>query len=125
MVADQIKDKELLKIKEELESGKASQAFNTKYILLDNVLYYLSKADSDPVIQFSITDHLRKEVIEQCHDINGHMGIGDAGCNQNKVHPIQDQLPGEHTGLPSHMRQNLFFVQPFNAALINTLTHGR
>ena len=44
-------------------------------ILLDNVLYYLSKADSDPVIWFYIPKQLRKEVIEQCHDNNGHMGI--------------------------------------------------
>ena len=36
-------------------------------------------------------------------------------------HPLPDQLPGEHTGLPSHMRQYLFTVQPFNAAL----NHGR
>ena len=38
--------------------------------------------------------------------------------------PLTDQLPGEHTGLPSYMRQCLIFVQPFNAALIHTLTHG-
>ena len=37
-----------------------SQASNSKYILLDTVLYYLSKADSDPVIQLYIPEHLRK-----------------------------------------------------------------
>ena len=37
-------------------------------------------------------------------------------------HPIPDQLPGEHTGLPSHVRQYLF-VQPLLAALV--LTHSR
>ena len=45
-----MKDKELLKLKEELQSSKVSQAINGMYILLDSVLYYLSKADSDPVI---------------------------------------------------------------------------
>ena len=45
LVAGQTKDKELIKIKEQLQSGKASQAINSKYILLDNVLYYLAKAD--------------------------------------------------------------------------------
>ena len=49
LVAEQTKVKELLKLKE-LQSGKASEAINNKYILLDNVLYYLSRADSDPVI---------------------------------------------------------------------------
>ena len=50
LVAEQTKDKEILKLKEELQSGKASWAINSKYILLDCVLYYLSKTDSDPVI---------------------------------------------------------------------------
>ena len=40
-------------------------------------------------------------------------------------HPLPDELPGEHTGLPSHMRQYLFNVWPFNAALTHTLTLGR
>ena len=47
LVAEKTKDKELLQLKEELQSGKASQSINSRYILLDNVPYYLSKADSD------------------------------------------------------------------------------
>ena len=39
------------------------------------MLYYLSKPNSDPVIQHYIPKHLRKEVIEQYLDNNGHMGI--------------------------------------------------
>ena len=48
--------------------GKASQAINSKYILLDIVPYYLSKAGSDPVIQLYIPEHLGKEVNEQYND---------------------------------------------------------
>ena len=40
---------------------------------MDNVLYYLPKADSDPVIWLFIPEHLRKEVIEQYHDSNSHI----------------------------------------------------
>ena len=43
LVTEQIKDKELLKLREELWSGKVSHAINSKYILLNNVLYYLLK----------------------------------------------------------------------------------
>ena len=64
LVTEQTNNKELLKLKEELQSDEASQAINSKYILLDNVLYYLSKTDSDPVIWLYIPEHLRKEVIE-------------------------------------------------------------
>ena len=77
LVTEQIKDKELLKLKEAIKS---------KYILLGNVLYYFSKADSDPVFQLYIHEHLKKEVIEQYHDNNGHNGNReDQQCNQNKV----------------------------------------
>ena len=75
MVAEKTKDKELLQLEDELKIGKASQAINSKHILSDNALYYLSKADSDPVIWFHIPEHLRKEVIEQYYDNNDHMGI--------------------------------------------------
>ena len=75
LVAEQTEGKELLKLKEKLQSGKASQAFNFKSILLDNGLYYLSKADSYPVIWPNIPQHLRKKVIEQYHDNNSHMEI--------------------------------------------------
>ena len=75
LVAEQTKDKELLKIKEVLQGDKAPQTINSKYILLGNVLYYLSMADSDPVIWLYIPEDLWEEVIEQYHDNNGHMGI--------------------------------------------------
>ena len=75
LVTEQTKDKELIKQEEELQSSKASQTISSNYILLDNVLYYLLKAGSDPVIQLYIPEHLRKEVIEQYQDNNGNMGI--------------------------------------------------
>ena len=75
LVAEQVKDKELLQLKEELKSGKASQAISSKYILLDYVLYYLSKAGSDPAIWLYISENLQKEIIEEYHDSNDHMGI--------------------------------------------------
>ena len=72
---EQTKDKEILQLKEELQCGKASHTINSKYIVFDNVLYYLSKADSGPVIWLYSPKHLRKEVIEQYHNSNGHMGV--------------------------------------------------
>ena len=39
--------------------------------------------------------------------------------------PLPDKLPREHRGLPSHIRQYIFIIRPFSAALTWTLTHGR
>ena len=64
-----------MKIKETLQNGQASQATNSKYMILDKVLYYLSKADTDPVIRLYIPEQLKQSVILEYHDYNGHMGI--------------------------------------------------
>ena len=52
-----------------------SSSVASKYIKLDNILYYLSKSDSDSIIRLHIPSHLKQLVIEQYHDKNGHMGI--------------------------------------------------
>ena len=75
LTVEKSKDKELVQLKENLQTEKASQATTSKYIILNNILYYLSKCDSDPVIRLYIPSHLKKLVIEQYHDQNGHMGI--------------------------------------------------
>ena len=71
----QSKDKELVQIKETLQNGKASQSVNSKYIVLDEILGYLSKADTDPIIRLYVPEQLRKSVILEYHDYNGHMRI--------------------------------------------------
>ena len=42
LVIEKSKDKVLSKVNIELQSGKAFQAINSKYILLDNVLYFFT-----------------------------------------------------------------------------------
>ena len=45
-----------------------------KYVILEEVVYYLSEADEDPIVRLYIPSHLRQEVFVQYHDDNGHMG---------------------------------------------------
>ena len=75
MVIEQSKDKELVQLKDRLQSEKMSSSVASKYIILDNILYYLSKSDSDPIIRLYIPSHLKQLVIEQYHDKNGHISI--------------------------------------------------
>ena len=62
--------------KETLQNEMASQSANNKYIILENILYYWFKADTDLVIRLYVPEQLRKLVILEYHDYNGHMGIG-------------------------------------------------
>ena len=75
IIVEQCEDKELMKIKETLQNRQASQAINSKCMILDNVLYYLSKADTDPVIRLYIPEQLKQSVILEYHDYNAHKGI--------------------------------------------------
>ena len=75
MITEQNKDQAIVTIKKNLENEKTSPSVLNKYIILDQVLYYLSNVDSDPVIRLYIPEHLRDQVIKQYHDMNGHMGI--------------------------------------------------
>ena len=75
LVIEQSKDKDLVRLKDRVQSEKMSSSVASKYIILDNILCYLSKSDSDPIFRLYIPSHLKKLVIEQYHDKNGHMGI--------------------------------------------------
>ena len=126
LVTEQTKDKELLKLKEELPGGKASQAINSTYNLLDNVLYYLSKADSDPVIQLYIPELLRKEVIEQYHNNNDHMGIDkthDAIKTQYYWPNMYKNLYQYVTSCVTYQTRNLRKVKPPQQETDASLTH--
>ena len=75
LVIEQSKDKECVQLKDRLQSEKMSSSVASKYIILDNILYDLSKSDSDSIIRLYIPCHMKQLVIEQYHDMNGHMGI--------------------------------------------------
>ena len=75
MFIEQAKDKVLLNLKEEIQSGKASSSVLSKHIILDDILYYLSKPDTDPIIRLYLPRHIIKPIIMEYHDNNGHMGI--------------------------------------------------
>ncbi|CAC5422638.1 unnamed protein product [Mytilus coruscus] len=75
MSIEQVKDKTLRELKEQLVSDKVPEAVQNKYIIIDDILYYISNVDNDPIIRLYIPSHIKQAVVEQYHDKNGHMGI--------------------------------------------------
>ena len=75
MVVEQDKDAEILELKKQLKENKVSKSIQSKYLIMDDILYYLSNPDVDPVVRLYVPDHLRFKVVTQYHDENGHMGI--------------------------------------------------
>lgn len=75
MEEEQEKDAEIVKIKHQIQSGKATSSIQNKHLIIDNVLYYISKPDGEPIIRLYVPSHLHEKVTVQYHDSNGHLGI--------------------------------------------------
>ena len=75
MIREQESDKEILDLKSRLKNGRAKKIEQKKYIVMDEIVYYLSQPDDEPLIRLYIPSHLRKNVLIQYHDDNGHMGV--------------------------------------------------
>ena len=74
MATEQSKDAVIMELKIGLQNDKLPKSIQKRHIVMDNILYFISNADSDPVLRLYIPEHLRDFVIKQYHDLNGHMG---------------------------------------------------
>ena len=74
MATEQSKDAVIMELKMGLQNEKLPNSIQKRHIVMDNILYFISNADSDPILRLYIPEHLRDFVIKQYHDWNGHMG---------------------------------------------------
>ena len=70
MATEQSKDA-ILKIG--LQNDELSKSIQYRHEVMDNILYFISKADSDPVLRLH-SGTIRDSVIKKYQDWNGHMG---------------------------------------------------
>lgn len=75
LLEEQSKDETIVLIKNMLLHGEPTRDISRKYIVVDNLLYFLSNPDGEASLRFYIPSHLRAMIIKQYHDENGHMGI--------------------------------------------------
>ena len=76
MYIEQSKDDDLMSLRSQIENGggpvKTSQRH---YLIIDNLLYYISNTDDDPCLRLYVPKHLKSLIVKQYHDMNGHMGV--------------------------------------------------
>ena len=75
MAIEQDKDDKLKQLIQHLRNGEASKPIYQKYMVVDDILYYLSNPDREPTLRLFVLDHLQERVILQYHDHIDHMGI--------------------------------------------------
>jgi len=75
MVNEQDKDEYIKQIKRALRDDTLSPSLARKHLLSENILYFISDPDSDPILRLYIPQHIQKKIIEEYHTSLGHMGI--------------------------------------------------
>ena len=75
MLIEQSKDDELMSLKSKIDSGDLGKDKQRHYLVVENLVYYISNIDDDPYLRLYVPKHLRGLVVKQYHDMNGHMGV--------------------------------------------------
>jgi hypothetical protein len=74
MKYEQSLDKEISVIIDLLMGNKLTKYAENKYILIEDILYFIFKSDTEPVLRLSIPLLLRQEVVSNYHD-KDHLGV--------------------------------------------------
>ena len=74
MVEEQQKDPDISKLMLKLQTNQVSASESRKFLIKDNILYFISNADDEPVLRTYVPSHLRELVMQGYHDF-GHPGI--------------------------------------------------
>ena len=90
----QTRDDDISDIRSIILNGKESKDVQKHYLLVDDLVYYLSNVNNDPCLRLFIPKHLRIFVVKQYHDQNGHMGV------QKKFDSIRQKYY-----LPNHFKE--------------------
>ena len=72
---EQEKNIELMEIKIQILHGQPSKTTQRRYIVIDDILYYITDPDNEHILRLYVLEHLRERVVKQYHNDNGHMGI--------------------------------------------------
>ena len=75
MKIEQIKDDDISEIRSMILDNKESKDIQRHYLIVDDLVYYLSNSDDDPCLRLYVPKHLRTMVVKQYHEYNGHMGV--------------------------------------------------
>ena len=75
MKIEQTRDDDISEIRSMILNGKESKDIQKHYLLVDDLVYYLSNVNDDPCLRLFIPKYLRIFVVKQYHDQNGHMGV--------------------------------------------------
>ena len=75
MKLEQSRDDEISELSSMILGNKESKDIQKHYLLVDDLVYYLSSSDDDPCLRLYVHKHLRTLIVTQYHENNGYMGV--------------------------------------------------
>lgn len=75
MAEEQKKDPEMLEFRTVILRGSPCKTVQRRYIVLNDILYYISDVEDNPTLRLCVRIQLRDTIVKQYHDENGHMGV--------------------------------------------------
>ena len=84
MKVEQDKDDVVVQLKRGTLQDTLSPAVTRKYVLLDDILYFISDPDNEPILRLVIPQHLQQQIVMHYHETLGHLGIDKT---YDAIHP--------------------------------------
>ena len=81
MKVEQGKDPELVTIMTQMKQEDGPKMIKKRYMMIGDVLYFLSHQDDEPQARLVIPSHLREEIVKAYHDNLGHGGLDRTYAN--------------------------------------------
>lgn len=75
MKKEQEQDEIILSLKKRLQSDTATKTEQSKHMIIDGLVYYMSNADNEPNLRLYVPERIKPLVIKQYHDHLGHMAL--------------------------------------------------
>lgn len=75
MKKEQQQDEIILSLKKRLQSDTATKTEQSKHVIIDGLVYYMSNADNEPNLRLYVPERIKPLVIKQYHDHLGHMAL--------------------------------------------------
>ena len=65
MSVEQQKDSSIQLILKQLQSGKDNKLVQKRFIIIDQIVYYITYADDEPITRLYVPEHIKEQVIKQ------------------------------------------------------------
>ena len=75
IVTGQNKDDDIVRLKTGLQNNTLSAAVVKKHLLSEDMLYFITQVDSEPILRMYIPSHLQQDVVSHFHETLSHLGI--------------------------------------------------